>query len=359
MARPHALIRRGPFCVLAYVLVSAVAGATSPARAAPQSPPVFTVNSPADLPAGGDLTNGICQTASNNTVCTSRAAVMKANHWPGGGMIIHLAGLPSAASYVLTIPAAGVDDETTGDLHITHQTGVVSVIGDRAGLTIIDANASVTHDRAFYVQLGAALALSGTTVQGGHPTLDGGGGILNDGNLTLYDTDIARNQAFGFGGGIDNRGTLAAFTSTISSNQVFSQSIGGGLANASYFTITLVATTVSSNTADFGGGIGNFETGALTLVGSTLSGNLAQQDGGGLAGVTAMLINSTVSGNRANRNGGGVWNGLLSVGPGVSKLYNVTVANNQADADLNGTGTGGACSMTRRLARPSSFRTAY
>ena len=116
--------------LLIVVLLAAQATliAPQPALAAP----TFTVNSggTSDVIAGGALANGVCQTAANNTVCTLRAAIMKANHFPGGGVTINI---PSGM-YTLTIPASGPDGETTGNLDITAS---MSIIGAGAPSTII------------------------------------------------------------------------------------------------------------------------------------------------------------------------------------------------------------------------------
>src|SRR5262249_7654084 len=56
----------------------------------PTSPPTFTVNSLADVVASAPLDNGICETNPGNGICTLRAAIMKANHFPGGGVTINI-----------------------------------------------------------------------------------------------------------------------------------------------------------------------------------------------------------------------------------------------------------------------------
>src|ERR1700674_2121037 len=86
--------------------------ATPATLVAPQSAlaaPTFTVTSAADVVASAPLNNGVCETLPGNNVCTLRAAIMKANHFPGGGVTINI---PSG-TYTLTFPAAGSDDETT------------------------------------------------------------------------------------------------------------------------------------------------------------------------------------------------------------------------------------------------------
>ena len=80
----------------------------------------------------------MCETAPGNGVCTLRAAIMEANHSPGGPHTIHV----PAGTYTLTIPRSGTNDETTGDLNIT---AGMSIIGGGASTTIIDGNHTVTN----------------------------------------------------------------------------------------------------------------------------------------------------------------------------------------------------------------------
>lgn len=75
----------------------------------------FTVNSQADAPAGGVLTNGVCETAAGNGVCTLRAALQKANAVPGVSVTIVLPagtygriGDYPTITVPLTIQGAGV-----------------------------------------------------------------------------------------------------------------------------------------------------------------------------------------------------------------------------------------------------------
>ena len=282
----------------------------------------FTVNSQADIVGAAPLTDGICATAYNNGVpngvCTLRAAIMEANHAPGGP---HTISVPPGL-YTLTIPSAGTDSETAGALKIT---AGMSIIGLGASNTIIDANGAITSDRGFRVTASTAITVNivGITIRNGAPIHGGGiqnigGGIYNQGTLTLTATTVSGNSA-DFSGGIDNEGFLTLINSTVSGNNARLQIVSaGGIANEGG-TLTLVNSTVSGNNAGFGGG----------GIYNTLSGPF------GTTGGTLTLINSTVSGNKANTDGAGIWNG------GTAHLFSSTVTNNQADADLNGSGTGG------------------
>src|SRR5262245_58268931 len=169
----------------------------------PANPPSFTVNSLADVVASLPLDNGVCETNPGNGICTLRAAIMKANHFPGGGVIINI----PAGTYGLTIPPAGTDDETTGDLNITAD---MTINGAGAANTIIDAK---QIDRAFQVGTfggnAPTVTISGVTIRNGKTT-GSGGGLFNNGILTLNNCLISANQTliFGSGGGLVNQNTM-------------------------------------------------------------------------------------------------------------------------------------------------------
>jgi len=149
------------------------------------------------------------------------------------------------------------------------------------------------------VDQGATAVLDTLTIQHGNtpPGARGGGGIVNDGAVTLEDSTVSGNTATLGGGGIFNdSGTVTLKDSTVSANTADG---GGGIYNTG--AVTLKDSTVSGNTAnDEGGGINN-NSGTVTLEDSTVSGNTAHFGvGGGISnnlGATATLTDSTVSGN--------------------------------------------------------------
>jgi CSLREA domain-containing protein/uncharacterized repeat protein (TIGR02543 family) len=284
--------------------------ANRPAHAA-----TFTVNSTADAvdTAPG---NGVCADASGH--CTLRAAIMEANALPGADTIT----LPPG-TYTLTIPGAGEDAAATGDLDIT---GDLTINGAGALFTTINGN---SIDRVFDV-LAGAVTISGLTVRGGW-IFSEGGGVKNDGALTLSSVTVSGNvvQTSGLGGGIINHGTL-----------------------------TLVDCTVSGNlTGGAGGGIAN--TGVLTVINSTVSGNTGSSTGGIFnLGGDVTLTNSTVSGN-SGAAGSGIRN---YPGVGTVKLKNTIVANSTFGANCDGTVTSlghnlssdNSCSLTAPTDLPNT-----
>ncbi|MCI5120116.1 MAG: hypothetical protein D3908_02785 [Candidatus Electrothrix sp. AUS4] len=185
-------------------------------------------------------------------------------------------------------------------------TSTVTIEG--SGHTIDSTNVAGTT--VLRVSSSGDLTLNETTVTGGNT--DGmeypeflGGGIRNEGTLTLNNSIVTGNTA-GYGGGIGNyHGQVTLTNSIVSGNTAGND--GGGIDNY-YGQVTLTNSTVSGNTAGgYGGGIHN--DGTATLDNSTISGNSAMYVGGGIDNWgTATLNNTTVSGNTAGDYGGGIFN---------------------------------------------------
>lgn len=292
----------------------------------------FTVNSTLDQP--DDLTiPGTCHTAANT--CTLRAAVMQANRTTGLGATIML---PSGV-YTLTIPFAGADGEENGDLNLTTPgsgSPVITITGAGAGSTIIDAN---QIDRVFHVHSGRVAAITDVAIRNGYLTGANpfGGGIYNQGTLTVSSATISGSYSNANGGGIYNKnGVLTLMNSTLSQNTAHQS--GGGIYN--YFSLlTVVNSTLSQNTADqYGGGIANND-GGVKVSNSAIFGN-GSRGGGGIYSVGIFpdtyvyVINGTISQNYANYNGGGIY----MSGKGLTALYNTSVIDNDADHDRDENG---------------------
>ena len=179
-------------------------------------------------------------------------------------------------------------------------------------------------------------SLPGTTIEGftiTHAVGLSGGGIWNDlgSNSTIYNCTISNND----GGGIGNDGTLTIEgESTVSSNSAYD---GGGIYNGGTLTIE-GKSTISGNVADWGGGI--YNTGTLTITDeSTVSGNSAY-DGGGILNYGTLTITgaSTISGNAAN-SGGGIYissTGTLTI-TGASTISGNTAYSSGGGIDNSGT----------------------
>ena len=191
---------------------------------------------------------------------------------------------------------------------------------------------------------GSTATLDGFTIQDGNSN-DDGGGVYNDGNLTLKNVAVRYNQAADDGGGIRNNGTITIIDSEITYNTSIGTSNtsgGGGLINTGN-SATIINTTFSNNYANNGGAIRNDTN--LTLINSNLSNNTAYESGGGLVNTInpsnfspalAVIDNSTITKNAALNSsqqdvklvGGGITNF------GVTTVSNSIIAGNAGDDDF-------------------------
>jgi CSLREA domain-containing protein len=163
-----------------------------------------------------------------------------------------------------------------------------------------------------------------------------GGGISNQGTLTLHATQVRANLATRNAGGIDNIGTAVLTNSSVTDNTT-ADGHGGGISNAGE--LTLVDGTINGNTATEDGGGGIYNVGRMTMSGSTIHGNSGTANGGGIYNASsgsATLTNSTISGNGATDMGGGIFN----LGGAVSLNF-ATVTANRADSNTDEFGIGG------------------
>jgi hypothetical protein len=208
--------------------------------------------------------------------------------------------------------------------------------------------------RVFSIDAGITVSLSGLTISGGNASSPpsgspSGGGIGNQGTLTLQSSILSGNTA-AFGGAISNQGTLTLQDSTVSGNSAI---VGGGITNQG--TLTLQASTLSGNSASAAGGIDNQA--VLTVSNSILTENRATGQGGAIVNQGTLTVqNSTLSANTANNNGGGISNvyaGTLLVlestlsgnsaptGGGISNFVNASLTIQNSTLSGNSATAGG------------------
>jgi predicted outer membrane repeat protein len=265
------LPRRALLIVAAAVAVLATPGVASAAS--------YTVNDPGDFPLANPA--GTSCVSTDGGSCTLRAAVQAADNSGGASSIT----LP-AGTYTLTIASAGANDPSTGDLDVNSKANgtAITVAGAGSGSTVIDAN----HiDRAFAVQVGGGLSLSGLTIEHGNPSSSSsgsqnGGAIYSDGALTLAgDVMLTDNSAGGaFGGAVyadgDSGSSLSISDTTVEGNLA---NEGGGIYDNSPNTMTIEGSRFSDDIASLlGGAIEGFN-GGMTIDSSTFTDNSAVQGG--------------------------------------------------------------------------------
>jgi hypothetical protein len=179
-----------------------------------------------------------------------------------------------------------------------------------ANPSFLDAHGS---GRVIRVVTGVTVTLRDLNLTGGQG--QPGGGIYNEGHLTISDSLIDDNHASGTGsgGGIYNTGALEVDRSTISDNSALSS--GGAIFNQGG-SVTVHSSTITGNQAQQAGGIGNLAISAqavLTLTNSTVYSNTAATVGAlanTAAGAPAALAiqNSTITGNTETGNSAAVAN---------------------------------------------------
>jgi hypothetical protein len=184
--------------------------------------------------------------------------------------------------------------------------------------------------RIFNVADGKTCSISGLTLTNGTALGSNGGGIYNEGNLTLCDIVISTCAANDVGGGIYNAdeatlamtgcyihnckaskgggianegGTVTVTNCYIYLNEAITD--GGGIASSSG-TVSLFDTEVYWNQANTGGGIHTLST--FTMEGGEIYNNSTTTDGAGIfvdGGASVTLTEVDLSGNIANGTGGG------------------------------------------------------
>jgi CSLREA domain-containing protein len=303
-----------------------------------------------------------------DTTCSLREAISAAvSDAPVGGCA---GGVPgdstnislSMGTYLLALP--GVDDaNAAGDLDIYESAGSaepITITGTHMALTLIDGGGI---DRVLDINPYATVILHYVGVTNGQSQGDThfgyGGGIYNEGNLTLQDAGVTssvagRDTTNAPGGGIFNAGTLSVYDSLFRYNQTLTgvgsnpAGSGGGIYNNNilHMTGTLVSANYTGNggstpdsSANGGDGAGIYNNGTMDIYGSMFSYNSTGDSStsvshGGHGGAifnagTAEIYTSTFFSNvtgdgskYAGGNGGGVSN------TGVMIMANSTVAGN-------------------------------
>jgi predicted outer membrane repeat protein len=193
----------------------------------------------------------------------------------------------------------------------TIDVGVDLTIDSPAASSIVVSGNNASQ--VFLIDAGITANISGLTIEDGSSS-SSGGGIDNQGNLTLAYSAVSDNIAVNSGGGILNNGTLQVSDSSVSGNTVCptecnSDSIAyadddGGAIDDQNSNTTVTGSSISDNSAPEGGGL--WLESADEVTSSTFSDNTATRGGGGMDGGT--ISNSTFSDNTALA-GGAVYGG--------------------------------------------------
>jgi CSLREA domain-containing protein len=296
---------------------------------------------------GGGVFNSGSAMITNAGVHTNTASLFGGGLWNSGVLTVTSAGLRANVAAGL---GGGIYNAPNG------QTLVSS-----AGIGEPGAGNQAQKGGGVYNAISATLTITSAGVHSNTASAEGGG-VYNEsgGVVSISNSGIgtdAGNSAQQNGGGIWNNGVLTLTSATVASNTA-SQN-GGGVVNASNGNATVAFARVNNNQAQGNHGGGVYNTGALRLYGTQVAGNSAAQQGGGLyndasnPGSGLVVTNSAVVSNTANQGGGGYHlsgtlvmtnatlsgnsGGGLHAGGGDARLWFVTVASNTAGNGISAT----------------------
>ena len=190
-------------------------------------------------------------------------------------------------------------------------------------------------------QVAGVLTITDSTILDNDAGNEGGGiDEVAKNQVTITNCTLSSNTAKYAGCGIENDGSLTVSNSLFYGNTGlqfagFNYSTqGGAIANGPDGNLTLGASTLFDNTADFGGGLDN--EGFAYISDSTIGDNSALNAGAGidnmegtLTAVNATVADNVISGSTVAEGGG------LEAAGGLVMLYNTIVASN-----TDGAGTG-------------------
>ena len=173
---------------------------------------------------------------------------------------------------------------SAGDTMEFNVTGTISLLSDLSitkGLTIIGPTGSpgITLDGSSFfgpiivVNPGITVNLQNLTIANA-TSFGTGGGIINEGALTISNSTFSGNSGAGGGAIFNDEGSLTIINSTFSGNSAPS-SAGGAIFNIALLTVTNSTFSGNTATAGFGGGIWNQSTATLksTILAGSLNGS--------------------------------------------------------------------------------------
>lgn len=198
----------------------------------------------------------------------------------------------------------------------------VSIIGPGQDKLAIGGN----HASAvFWVDSGVIASIAGLTVENGSFAL--GGGVFNQGTLTIDNCTVSANTSSYIGAGIFNSGTLTLNDSIVSGNSMVGFCFGAGI--FSNGTLTLNNSSVIGNVGSWAGGIYTSNRATLTdcLIADNTAGGDGSGQGGGILNYGSLTVaNSTIRDNSAGEVGGGLIN------KGNATLTDTVITINSASA---------------------------
>lgn len=246
-----------------------------------------------------EVTHLVDDTSTTNGTCTLREAIRAAN--ANAAVDACPAGQSTVRDEILVVPgvhrinlASGANEDlsVTGDLDLR---GAVRIRGADARYSIIDGGAATAIDRLFHVHdVAEDVVIERVALRGGHANdASKRGGIVWNLETGANDVELVEVEVSGgvaaVGGGVFNEGHLTVLRSRILDNR----------------------TTVAPGSAgNHGGGLASFGvSAALRIEDTEIRGNQAEEDGAGLWVATGSFVayRSQLVDNVAGNAGGGLF----------------------------------------------------
>jgi hypothetical protein len=298
--------------------------------------------------------------SSSQTVTISGLTIMNGRdvESTGGGCIRNVGSLVLASVVIkgCTSSVSGGGIASFGALTIRDSKIKGNLVDSPTGRRVNGggiAGGDGTLIRASFVTISTSVIKNNTASSAGNKNVSAmGGGLANTATMTITDSVVSGNKALNAGGAINgdasSRMTIVRTTFDLNTSRFD----GGGIDNDG--TMTIAASTFSNNRAgeacvgaecdhSFAGGILNTANGTMFMDNSTLSGNVCKKSGGGIlnAAGTVSVSSTTIAGNSC-----GVGAGLSA--SDTIKLKNTIIANNTGGGnDCSGAVSSGGYNLVR------------
>ena len=202
---------------------------------------------------------------------------------------------------------------------------IATAVGQTAEINMISSGSAI------HVAPGGALNLTDVTITGVDGGNNGSPGIQVDsgGYAMLTSCKIHGFGGASYGGGVANDGIMTMVNSSIFSNWAFQ--CGGGISNTG--SMIMMGCSVYNSNANGGGGVCN-RNGTMSMTKCSIYSNEAyipnKQSGGGVwNGATLTMKDCTIFANNAF-SGGGIWNVFTGDSQGKITLLTSLIFNNRA-----------------------------
>ena len=278
--------------------------------------------------------------SAGNTMITVNGDALTSSVFNISGMTVQLSNMTIDGSGT---EAAAVDVDGAA-FHLEDAADTLLMLG--GGVTIQNSYTS-GNGGAVYVGQQATLTVS-NAISNASNTIStnkaqAGGAVYNEGTVTVAASTFSSNSATENGGAIYNGGTLTVTSSAFSSNSATND--GGAIYNGG--TLTVTSSAFSSNSATENGGAVYVANGNVNISGSTFFFNLAEKEGEGegaalyVDGGRLDAVNSTFARNGfTDADADTPYNSAFAISASdAAALYlaDVTVADNGSGISLGGT----------------------